>query len=96
MELPYLKPAIEEGIARSLAELDAIANNLEAPTFENTILGMEGCGRDLKRVMTCYQIWSGSLSSPEFREVQQEIVPILSDYNSKRIQNDVLFQRFWR
>ncbi len=93
MDLGLLKPAVEEAIRCALQEFDEIASRDSEPTFENTILAIELAGRDLQRVLTCYQIWSGSLSSPEFRKIQLEIVPLLSDYNSKRIQNAALFQR---
>ena len=42
MDVALVKPALEEGMARSLAEYDAIANNPDAPTFDNTIVGDGG------------------------------------------------------
>ena len=43
-------PAFEEGMRRQKAEIDAIVNNPEAPTFENTILAYEYSGQLLKDV----------------------------------------------
>src|SRR5678815_2842100 len=43
------KPAIEEGMRQQTAEIEAIANSSEAPTFDNTILAMEKSGRMLER-----------------------------------------------
>ncbi|WP_295803477.1 M3 family metallopeptidase [uncultured Microbulbifer sp.] len=93
MKVSDLKPALEYGMAQNLAEIDAIANNPQAPTFANTIESMERAGKALSRVFTYWGIWSGNMSSPEFRAVQAEMAPKLSAFNSKIIQNDKLFQR---
>jgi peptidyl-dipeptidase Dcp len=93
MDLGQLKPAIEAGMAMNLAEIDAIANNPAPPTFENTILALEDSGRALDRVFTYYGILSGNLSTPEFRAIQQEMAPKLSEFQSKITQNEKLFAR---
>jgi peptidyl-dipeptidase Dcp len=93
MDLADLKPALEIGMAKSLEEIDAIANNPEPPTFKNTILAMESAGEDLDRVFPYYGIWSANRSTPEFREIQTEMAPKLSEYQSKVTQNDKLFGR---
>ncbi len=93
MDLAELKPALERGMEMSLAEVDEIAANPEPPTFANTILEMERSGRDLDRVFTYWGIWSGNLSTPEFREIQQEMAPKLSEFQSKITQNEALFAR---
>jgi peptidyl-dipeptidase Dcp len=92
MNLADLKPALEEGMALSLAEIETIANNPEPATFENTILAMEKPGA-LNRVYPLYGIWSSNISSPEFREIQGEMAPKLSAYSSKITQNSKLFER---
>lgn len=93
MDLSDLKPAMEAAMAEHLAEIDAIANNPEAPTFENTIVAMERAGSAISNVYTYYGIWSSNKSSPEFREIQRELSPKLSDYRSKINQNEKLFSR---
>lgn len=93
MDLAGVKPALEAGMARNLAEIDAIANNEEPATFANTILPLEKSGNDLGRVFTYYGIWSSNRSSPEFRAIQQEMAPVLSEFFTKITQNENLFQR---
>ena len=93
MDLEDLRGAMEEGMARSLAEIDAIAASPEPPTFENTIVEMERGGEHLGRVFTFYGLWSSNINSPEFREIQEEMIPKLSEYRSKISQNAVLFSR---
>ncbi len=93
MDLDDLKPALETGMERSLADIDAIANSTEPPAFENTIVAMERSGRDLDRVFTFWGLWSGNLSTPGFREIQGEMAPRLAEYRSKITQNSALFAR---
>jgi peptidyl-dipeptidase Dcp len=93
MNLDDLKPALEAGMAAQLAEIDAIAANPEPPTFANTIREMERSGRMLERVLTYWGIWSGNLSSPEFRTIQQEMAPRLAKFRSTITQNAALFAR---
>jgi peptidyl-dipeptidase Dcp len=93
MDLAQLKPAMEAGMAASLSDIDAIANNPAKPSFENTIVAMERAGEPLDRVMTYYSIWGSNLSTPEFREIQGEMAPKLSEYQSKITQNPALFAR---
>jgi len=93
MDLDAVKPALEAGMASNLAEVDRIAHNPDPPTFENTILAMERAGRDLDRVFVYYGIWRGNRSTPEFREIQQEMAPRLSEFRSKITQNAELFAR---
>ncbi|MEQ8178128.1 MAG: M3 family metallopeptidase [Amphiplicatus sp.] len=93
MNVADVKPALEAGMAQNLAQVDEIANNPAPATFENTILALEAAGDDLGRVFTYYGILSSNMSTPEFRAVQQEMAPKLSEFNSKITQNDALFAR---
>ncbi|MDM7862276.1 M3 family metallopeptidase [Alteromonas sp. ASW11-36] len=93
MELDDLKPALEQGMALNLAEIDAIANNPEPPTFANTIVELERAGSTLNRIFTYWGIWSSNKSSPEFRAIQAEMSPKLSAFFSQITQNEALFAR---
>ncbi|MDP5209900.1 M3 family metallopeptidase [Microbulbifer sp. 2205BS26-8] len=93
MRLEDLKPAIEKGIEMNLAEIDAITADPAAPTFANTIVPLERGGAELGRVFSYYGVWSGNLSSPEFRKIQQELAPQLAEFESKITQNAQLFKR---
>ena len=77
----------------NLDEIDIIANNQDAPTFENTIEEMERSGKLLNDVYSYYGILSSNMSSPEFRKIQSELAPILSEFSSKIRQNKDLFNR---
>jgi peptidyl-dipeptidase Dcp len=93
MKVEDVKPAMLKGMEMNLEEIEAIANNPEPPTFENTIEEMERAGEELNRASTYYGILSSNMSSPEFREIQSELAPLFSDFRSKISQNEKLFQR---
>ncbi|MEJ2503792.1 MAG: M3 family metallopeptidase, partial [Gemmatimonadota bacterium] len=93
MDLADLPGALDAAMALHLAEIDAIAADPEPATFENTIVALERSGEALDRVATYYGIWSSNLSSPEFRAIQGEYAPKLSEHGTRIIQNDALFQR---
>jgi len=93
MDLTAVTPALEEGMARHLAEIDAIANNPEPPSFQNTIVALERAGRDLDRVFTYWGLWSSNLSTPEFRRIERNMAPKLSEFRSRITQNAALFAR---
>lgn len=93
MDLELLQPALEAAMAANLRDIEAIAENPEPPTFENTIVAMERAGEALDRVFTYYGIWSSNLSSPEFRAIQTEMAPKIAEMGTQVVQNDKLFQR---
>lgn len=93
MDLADLEPAMGEAIALHLQEIDAIANNSEPPTFENTIVAMEASGKMSDRVSVYRGIWSSNLSTPEFREIDKRLAPKVSEYITTIVQNEKLFNR---
>ena len=88
-----VKEAMLKGMELSLRDYNTIANNLEDPTFENTIEEMERSGKLLDDVYSYYGILSSNMSSPEFRTIQGDLAPKLSEYSSKISQNEKLFKR---
>jgi peptidyl-dipeptidase Dcp len=93
VRVPQFKPGFEAAMAAYRAEIKAIAENPEPPTFDNTITALERCGRALDRVQAVYGVWGSTLSTPEFREVEQELEPKLAALRDEVYQNEKLFQR---
>ncbi|WP_338395743.1 M3 family metallopeptidase [Fulvitalea axinellae] len=93
MQVTDIKDAMLKGMELNLKDIDAIANQSEAPTFANTIEEMERAGKELDRVYTYYGILSANMSTPEFRKIQSELAPKLSEFRSKITQNEKLFKR---
>jgi len=87
------KPAIEFAIEEKLEEIDAITNNSEKPTFENTIKALELSGEKLDRIHAVYGIYRSNLSTPEFNIVDTEMSPKLAEISDKLYQNEELFSR---
>jgi len=65
------QPAIEAGIAQNLEEIRAIADNPEAPTFENTFVAMEKSGRLIDRVMEVFNGVTQANTNPALQKVQE-------------------------
>jgi len=91
--LAALQPAIERGVKRHLAEIDRIAADVSAPTFSNTVGALEASGQALDNVMVYWRVWSANESTPEFREIQKRVAPLLAAYNSAVSQNQAVFRR---
>ena len=87
------KPALEAAMAENLAEINAIASNPAAPTFENTIAALERSGQTLTRVSTIYDVWSSTLNDATFGAIETEMAPKLAAFNDQITQNPVLFKR---
>lgn len=93
VEVAQFKPAIEAALAERLADIQKIANNAEAPTFENTITALERAGKSLDRVQTVYGVWSSTMSTPDFQVVQREMAPRFAAASDQITQNEALFKR---
>jgi peptidyl-dipeptidase Dcp len=77
------QPAIEAGMAQQRHEIDAIANNPAAPTFDNTVVAMERSGQLLSRVMLVFGAITSANNNPALQKVQEaEAAPLAaqSDY----------------
>ncbi|MCB9246760.1 MAG: M3 family metallopeptidase [Flavobacteriales bacterium] len=93
MNVADLREAVLKGMEIHLERIDAIASNPEAPNFSNTIEELERSSDVLDRVFTYYGIFSSNLSTPEFREIQTDLAPLISEYESRIVQNEKLFKR---
>ncbi|MGI9364533.1 MAG: M3 family metallopeptidase [Rhizobiaceae bacterium] len=85
--------AFEQALKSDRAEIDAIADNTEAPSFENTIEALELCGEQLSRVGAIFWNLSGAHSNDDLRALEREIAPKLSTHSSQTTTNTKLFKR---
>ncbi|HEU5180204.1 MAG TPA: M3 family metallopeptidase [Candidatus Polarisedimenticolia bacterium] len=93
VKVDQFKPALEEGMAENLKEIDAIAANPAPPNFENTIAALERAGRGLTRAVSIYGVFSSTMSTPDFQAVEREMAPKLAAFQDKITQNEKLFKR---
>ncbi len=89
----HYMPAFEKGMEQNLAEIDAIVNNEEAPTFANTLEELERSGKLLTKVARVFNNLSSSNTNPAMQDLERELSPMLSAHNDKINLNDGLFQR---
>ncbi len=87
------KPAIEAGIQQQLSEIKAIAENTDAPTFENTLVAMEKSGEILRRVNGVFDWLSAANTNAVLQKVSEEIAPDLSAVRDAMFLNRALFNR---
>lgn len=86
-------PAFEEGIKQHAAEIIAIAENTEAPTFENTLVAMDKSGTLLDKVSSVFYNQFGANTNDEIKAINKEIAPKLAAHGDNINLNPKLFAR---
>lgn len=87
------EPAIDRGIALAKAEIDAIANQTEAPTFQNTIVALENTAKDLDRVLNVFYPLLSANSNDAMMDISMRASAKMSDYSTSIILNAELWKR---
>ena len=86
-------PAFNEGIKQQQAEYDAIASNLEAATFENTIEALELSGELLSKVSAVFYNLYSAETNDDLADIANEVSPLLSEHRDNLYLNDQIFAR---
>lgn len=89
----HFLPAFEEGMKQHMAEIEAIANNPEPATFENTFVAMEKSGELLTRVSRVFYNLTGTDSNEQRRQIQSELAPKMAAHSDNINLNPTLFAR---
>jgi peptidyl-dipeptidase Dcp len=87
------QPAIEAGMAAEIREMNAIAQNAAAPTFENTIVAMEKTGQLLSRALNAFHAVSEANTNPTLQATKTELAPKLAAHEDAIYLNEKLFGR---
>lgn len=93
IQLAHYKPALLQGMEEARNEIEAICNNPEEPTFENTIVAMDRSGDLLRRVRTVFGGQSSVNSNEEMEALSREMSPLFSKHSDDILLNPVLFAR---
>ncbi len=93
IEVAHYKPAFEKGMEEQKKEIDAIVNNPEEPTFENTIVALDRSGELLTKVMYAFSGQSSVNTTDEIQALEQELYPVLSAHSDDISLNPALFTR---
>ena len=89
----HYMPAFEAGIAERRAGVQAIIDNPEAPTFDNTIAALERSGPILDRVTGVFFNLTESESTPEMQEIEEKVMPMVTDLENEIFMDERLFAR---
>jgi peptidyl-dipeptidase Dcp len=89
----HFAPAFEEGMKEQMAEINKIAYNTAAPTFENTLVDMEKSGQLLTRVNNVFSLLTGANTNPELQKIQEAIAPKQAAHQDAIYLNPKLFKR---
>ncbi len=93
VQLKHYLPAFKEAIRLNQEEIDAIVNNEEAPTFENTIVALDRSGIVLDRVCGVFYNVLEADGNEQMDAIANEVAPILSDFQNGILLNEGLFSR---
>jgi len=93
IKLDDYKPAFINNIAAAKAEIDAIINNPETPTFENTIEALDFSGNALDRLSSIFFNLNSAETSEEMQKIAQEVSPLLTEFSNDITLNEDLFKR---
>ena len=93
VELKHYMPAFKEAIRLNQAGIDAIVNNPEAPTFENTLAALDRSGSVLGRVIGVFYNVLEADGNEKMDAIANEVAPILSDFQDGIVLNEGLFAR---
>ncbi len=86
-------PAFKAGIEEQRANIQAIIDNPDAPTFENVILAMENASPILEKVQGVFFNLAESDSTPEMQAIEEEVTPLITDASNEIFMNEALFAR---
>ena len=87
------EPAFEAGIKQQDQEIEAIANNPEAPTFSNTIAALDYSGKLLSKVNMVFFNLLESMSNDRMQAIAEKVTPMLTAHSDNIVLNEKLFQR---
>lgn len=93
IKVEHYKPAFEEGFKQHKQEIEAIINNSEKPTFENTIVALDRAGQLLNRVSNVFFNLTSANTNDTLDQLESEIGPLYSKHNDEIYMNTKLFER---
>ncbi len=86
-------PAFNEAIEEGKQEIDAIANNSQEPTFDNTIKALAYAGGKLNKVASVFYNLNEANTNAKMQEIAESISPMMTEYSLSIILNEKLFDR---
>ena len=92
-EAQHFAPAFEVALKAHRTELDAIAANAAAPTFENTLAAFDKSGRMLSRIEQMFYNLTASETSPALQAAEREMAAPMAAHTNAIYMHAGLFKR---
>ncbi|WP_124979718.1 M3 family metallopeptidase [Nonlabens xiamenensis] len=89
----YFEPAFAKAIEKARAEIDAITQNDDTPSFENTIEALDKSGEALGRISSLFFNLNSAETNDEIQRIAREVSPKLSEFGNDVTLNQDLFKR---
>ena len=89
----HFEPAFRQATQAHLAEVDAIGQSPEAPSFANTVAALDRAGRLFDRISGLFHNLTSSETSPELQATERQMAPLLAGHDSKVYMHRALFAR---
>jgi peptidyl-dipeptidase Dcp len=89
----HFAPAFDAGLAEHLADIESIAGNRAAPSFDNTIAALDKSGRTLDRVVSLFYNLTASETSQALQAVERDMAPLLAAHHNRIHSHAALFAR---
>ena len=86
-------PAFEQALADAKAEVDAIIANPQEPTFGNTVLALERCGKKLNTVEEIFFNLNEACTDDEMQQIAEQMAPKLTEFSMYVSLSEELFSR---
>ncbi|KAF5084304.1 Dipeptidyl carboxypeptidase [anaerobic digester metagenome] len=93
IDTTHYLPAFEQGIKEQEAEIDAIVNNTNEPTFENTIMALQNSGEVLRKVSSVFYGVNSAETNSTMQRIAREVSPLMTKHGDNISLNEKLFQR---
>lgn len=93
IRLEHYEPAFLKGIEEQNANIDAIVNNSEAPTFENVIVALDNSSPTLDRVSAIFYNMTEAETTDDLKELSIKLAPTLSEHSDNISLNQDLFKK---
>lgn len=93
IKLEHYEPAFLKGIEEQNANIDAIVNNSEAPTFENVIVALDNSSPILNRVSAIFYNMTEAETTDDLKELSIKLAPTLSEHSDNISLNQDLFKK---
>jgi len=93
VSIEHYKPALLQGMDDNRREIDAITDNRDEPTFDNTILALDQAGELLRKVRTVFSAQNSANTTDEMQDLNREMSPLMSKHSDDIMLNKPLFER---